>query len=255
MTDDNDPPTKSIISSVREIIGILSAFAGLLAALIYLSGRYYSLGYYAAMNVPEYMISYSIMEYGAIAWQSIVLQPTILFLVSSGGFYLILKLLQLLYNWKPIFQFIDKLRKKINKNLTISQKLNDNDLQKVYSFVFIFSLFLLMIAITFSSVLSSIYQQGYTNGNKNLLGKSQRIQIQSSSPIYMDNQLVILQSGEKYFFDDFFLLVLNKGKYYLFKELDPNTCKPSQVYIIDESKIDQVILSPAEDLSDQCLSN
>ena len=61
------------------MIGVLSASAGLFAALLYLAGRSYSSGYFGAMNIPEYTVTFSLQEYGVVAWPILFAYPQLLF--------------------------------------------------------------------------------------------------------------------------------------------------------------------------------
>ena len=101
---------------------------------------------------------------------------------------------------------------------------------------------------------------GANSGEFLVLERAAKIELVSSLPMTLDNaSLVITQAGQNqnqiFIYSGFRLLTVNGGKYYLFKEIDPATCKPLKVYVIDADQYKHINLSAAESLSDKCQKN
>ena len=56
-TSEKSTGSKRSFESLRELIGLASAGAGIFAALLYLAGRSFAGGYFEAMNIPHYSIN------------------------------------------------------------------------------------------------------------------------------------------------------------------------------------------------------
>jgi hypothetical protein len=71
------------LESLRDMLGLVSAGAGIFAALLYLAGRSFASGYFAAMNIPNYQVSFSLWEYGEVAWLPLLLYPIGMIVVTG----------------------------------------------------------------------------------------------------------------------------------------------------------------------------
>jgi hypothetical protein len=90
-----------------------------------------------------------------------------------------------------------------------------------------------------------------------VLNRSPVLELVSSSPMALDNAIIVTsqvadQQIQYYDYKGFHLLTFNEGRYYFFKDIDPITCKPSQVYVIDADRSIQVRLFPPVSLVRQC---
>ncbi len=101
---------KRPFESLREWIGLIVASAGIFAALLYLTGHSFASGYFAAMNIPSYHVSFSIWEYGVNAWIPLFLFPIVMIILLGflGGVF------SLFSDWTfPLrAQFQNRLKKK-----------------------------------------------------------------------------------------------------------------------------------------------
>jgi hypothetical protein len=70
------------ISDIKEYAGIVIGYSSLFAALLWVSGRSYALGYFSSMNIPIYMVNFQYLEYAEQAWITI---PIITALFIIGG--------------------------------------------------------------------------------------------------------------------------------------------------------------------------
>lgn len=241
------------IESLREIVSLVSAGAGIFAALLYLAGRNYAAGYFEAMNIPSYQVSFSMWEYGEAAWLPLLLYPISMVVVTGllmGGINRIFDILS------PLFRrFGAWLKAKIKVRLP-TLNLPETSLETKFWFsiakrAFFFLLLVSVVVFT----LQFVYGFGQINGRLHIEQFAKSIEIISTNPLPLDenNLLPVPSSGQDYFiYEGLHLLTVNNGKYYLFKEIDPVTCKPAKVYVIENQGALQINLLPAVSLVEEC---
>lgn len=234
------------VESLRDVIGMVSAGAGIFAALLYLAGRSFASGYFEAMNIPSYQVSFSMWEYGEVAWRPMAFYP-VLMLGASGLLWAILFGSYDLFS--PLLKSV-----KINRPIWFSPQFNRQT--KQWFALFLLAVLVLSFAVMVDNTLQLVAAYGEEVSKTSVLEKSVRIELASANPLALDdNSLIPLQvSGQDYYvYNGFYLLTVNGGKYYLFKEIDPKTCQPAKVYVIEVRESVQVNLLPAVSLADQCV--
>lgn len=250
---------QDLFTSVRELLGLITASAGIFAVLFYLAGRSYVSGYFGAMNIPEYLISFSLQEYVMLAWQSVLIYPVFIFVVG-GLFWGILYTLRD-YLSPVTYRFLNWLKNKAKNLLSFIHLPNfhlpklSRETRLMYAMLGI-GLLVAMVIVTISSALTFIERIGQLDGKNALLEKSMNVELITDKPV-MSEQVDVITSHEGifYVYKDFRLLYVTSEKYYLFKEIDPSTCKPRKVFIIDKALFNQVNLSIANNLNNFCLRN
>lgn len=260
---------KTLSQSLRDWIGVITAGASIFAALLYLAGRSYATGYFESMNIPGYQVSFSIWEYGEVAWLPLLLYP-VLMLFSCGCLagviglikewvydVFIKRLINRFIKWIFNFSLLVRLRKWLSQkirlpaiHLPVLSKMTLDFLGMAF-YAFYVLLFIAFVIFTLNFV--RIY--GQTIGKTNVLTNSVQVELVSTVPLALDdNQLSSMKASGKdyYVYKGFRLLTVNNGKYYLFKEINSETCKPVKVYIIESQQDLQVSLSSAVSLHGQC---
>jgi len=267
--------TGNLFEIMRDWVGLFVTLTGIFSVLLYIAGRSFAAGYFAAMNIPSYQVSFSIWEYGEVGWLPMVLYPLIMFAaagLSWGILHFLLAWLSTLFvrlmNWlkqrniSPKFKLpawiantINWIRK-ILKSIWSAIKPPPLSLYAKIAFVFpVLSFIALLILLFAGYTLEYIYNIGRDNGRKMVLENSPQIELISSSIIPLESTNTIAPQLTKdgiYIYQGFHLLTSNNGKYYLFNEIDKETCKPTKVYIIDSGQNIQVNLLPPVSLADQC---
>ena len=254
--------SKSIINSARELLGLLGAFAGIFVALLYVAGRYYAYGYFGAMNIPEYMISYSTWEYGAAVWRSLFIYTTGVIAVAALIVFFLVIAAEIFCAIPLVTRFANRIKREWRKLVHLKSKSTENEEQKSklstwYGVIFLVAVVVFLLVYSFSDALRFIQEDGRKRGQLEMLQRSKQVELITNLPIVSgkdstDNRVNTVTNSGQYIYDDFKLLTMNNGKYYIFKELDPDTCKPAQVYVINTESIDQLIIGSAESLSDLC---
>lgn len=256
-TQTTQPPLsashKRPFESLREVIGLIGAGAGILAALFYLAGRNFAEGYFSAMNIPSYQVAFSLWEYGAVAWLPILIYSISMILASSllGGIFSILA------DWTlPLRTSLWKwVKRKVSFKLPSFQLPEVSRKTRLWFVIansaFVALLFFLIVIFT----LQFVTQYGSWNGKVYVLESASQVELISGIPMaFDDGELVAGQSGghDYYVYTGFHLLTFNEGKYYLFREIDPATCRPAKVYVIEANNSLQVNLLPPVSLADKC---
>jgi hypothetical protein len=244
---------KPMLDILREWVGLITASAGAFAVLLYLAGRSYAGGYFSSMNIPAYQVSFTLWEYGEVGWVPLLLYPVGMILIVSFLSWVF----NSLFDWiSPRFrQFVQWLRQVIKRwfpNLQFPEKSQETrDWFAITKNTFF--VFLVIIVLIFT--LSVAADFGKTNGRLAVLEKAPQVELVSQSIIPLDDTNIVESLPDvngTYVYTGLRLLTFNDGKYYLFKDIDPITCKPIKVYIIETSEDIRInLLSPAS-LSDQC---
>jgi hypothetical protein len=251
----NEKPGKlSLLAVVRDLAGLFSAIAGFFVVMLYLAGRSYMSGYFSAMNIPLSHISFTIWEYSEAAWYPIFLYSLIMTIyggVIAFAFYVLIFLIKNAGKW-----LWRQLRNRLKWRSKFEFKVPELSESLRATF------YLVMFAVWGLSVISSVklafnYAAGdaLKAGRQDVLENSSRIEIASTNPQDLGDPEVIFSKDGKtnlFVYKGLRLLTFNNGKYYLFKEIDQDTCKPIQVYVVNVDQYSQVNILPAESLASKC---
>lgn len=243
--------SKGAFESLREVIGLVSAGAGIFAALLYLAGRSYAAGYFEAMNIPSYQVSFSMWEYGEVAWLPLLLYPIGMIVVTGFLMGILSRIFDFL---SPLIQrFIVWLKTKVK--LPILNFPESSRETKFWFSVAKRATFVLLLIGLVVFTLNFVRGFGQFNGRLHIIELSAPVEVISaiSLPLDENNLSPTLSSGQDFFvYKDIYLLTMNEGKYFLFKEIDKKTCKPIKVYVVEGNQSLQVNLLPVKSLQDQC---
>lgn len=246
-------PKRPLVDSLREMIALVSTAAGVFAVLFYLAGRSFSNSYFDTMNIPSYQVSFSLWEYGEVAWVPLLYFPLSVIAILSFFTWVVFTLRDLL--WPLLMRFLGKLsRKRQLKRPALNFPESSKAAQRSF-LIWLLTMIGFLVIVFVISMMGLIGEAGRKAGQSSVLTKSAKVELISAIPLaFDDNNLASTNASGKnyYIYKGFHLLTFNNGKYYLFKAIDPVTCKPSKVYIIDPEKDIQVNLSAAESLTDQC---
>ncbi len=214
--------------SIQEILTILGGVTGVIIAILWVAGRFYAAGYFGAMNIPAFQINFSIWEYAELSWLKLIfffLKKIYLPLVILAGISLVPLLAYVFQALFPKLRMFDTVR------LIVLQirRLSGIGYVLVFSIIVYFSYLLLLSFI-------DINRTGQVEGKNVVLTSSYAVEVFSKDflPIgaaeVVSNRTPALKQ-----YSGLRLLTFNNGKYYLFRDLDPVTCKPSQVFIIPDT--------------------
>jgi hypothetical protein len=245
-------PKRPLVDSLRETLTLVSAGASVFVVLFYLAGRSFTGGYFGVMNIPIYMVSFSLLEYGEVAWIPLFLFPLLIIIGLSSFIFAVFVLRDLL--WPPLARLLEKTaHKKGGKQYVLHfPKISKETQRSSLALIWASVVFLVMVMIL--SMMTLTDAAGRKAGQNTVL-HSQKVELISTIPLSLDdNALAPVKASRQdyYIYKGFHLLTFNDGKYYLFKEIDPVTCKPLKVYIVNPEKALQINLSAAESLADQC---
>ena len=232
---------------IQEAVTILGGITGLIVAILWLGGRSYMEGYFTAMNIPSFQINFSIWEYAEASWQRLIfyfLSKIYTPLVLVASIFLIILLstfvLQRVFPNLKMVEAVKKIRLP-RKNLRSSIKS-----ASVFS-VALYFLYLLLVAFI------DINKTGQIIGRDTVLTKSHAIEIYSKESLPLGTGEVVPNTSPSLIhYSGLRLLINNNGKYYLFRDVDPVTCKPSQVFIINDSPGTYFVLGDTSRIDAPC---
>jgi hypothetical protein len=227
---DNEPTISNQLS-IQEAITVLGGITGIIVAILWLGGRFYADGYFSAMNIPSYQINFSIWEYAETSWMRLIFYflekiyaPLVLLATIFLAIFLSTAILQHIFPKLKIVDALKNLESEINK------------LRKSYRPIFVFSLssyFIYLMLLAFLDINAS----GYAVGRSSVLTKSYSIEVYSKSTLPLGAGHVVPNVPSTLIkYHGLHLLTYNNGKYYLFRDIDPITCKPIQVFIVADSQ-------------------
>jgi len=259
MSDLEETPKRRTIQTLSELVGIISAGAGIFAALFYLAGRSFASGYFEAMNIPHYMVIFTVWEYGEVAWLPLFLYPIVT--ISLAGLFW--GMIYTIMDWvlAPLWEKLSGwVRAKIQVRIPKWQLPGISKQARRMFVVGLNAIAVFMVALFAMLTLQFVRDSGVLNGKDTVLEKAQKVEIVSTNPLTLENvEIVAFQpgknSGQYFVYSGYRLLTVNDGKYYVFREIDPATCKPLKVYVIEAAPDKQVNLSSPESLAHQCQAN
>jgi hypothetical protein len=237
--------TKGI--SLQEAVSILGGITGIIVAILWLAGRFYMAGYFSAMNIPAFQINFSVWEYAEAAWSRVVLYFLInifvpLILASSVALASLVGILAL----QRIFPKL-KLVGLLDGITVRAQKL-PRRFKSVLTFVLIMYLIYILLDLS-----TNLNVSGQEQGRITVLTKSYAVEVFSRDYLALGSPEVVSNSMPTLMhYDGLRLLTFNNGKYYLFRDVDPITCRPLQVFIISDRPDLNLTVSPITPVDAPC---
>lgn len=251
--DDVKSEEREVLPKVKEIIGSLVAAGGLFVAVLWVAGRVCASGYFEAMNIPMYHTSFSIWEYAEVAWFPLILYSLITVVVISLTAWIIFLLANFVFS---------RLAHRLEKNIKRRPPKIPNGPRLPAATMFIVAylaacgLVLLFVVIT---SFGFIFLFGQDLGRHVVLESAKQIEVITNTPQVLGVPKIISSTVNSttstlYVYEGLRLLTYNEGKYYLFREIDPVTCRPKLVYVINEKQYVQVNILAPSSLSSGCLA-
>ena len=239
------PAVRSL--NIQEAVTVLGGLTGIVVAILWIAGRFYAIGYFNAMNIPSSQINFSVWEYAELSWLRLIfyflkrISPFLL-LVATVPITILFStyLLQRLF---PRLKFVAAVKNTITRmeglQVTITWLLT-------VSLVIYFSYLLL-------GTLIDIRQSGLQDGKKIVFSNSYAVQVYSKDYLPLGSPKISSDSSPALLeYSGLRLLTFNNGKYYLFRDIDSNTCRPSHVFIVTDSPDILIVLSAVDPVVTPC---
>jgi hypothetical protein len=245
----DDPQVEDVENSKRNSswlkdVGVFITFViTLIVPVFWLLGRAYVDGYLAALGLGSFQIEFPVNEYADLGWRILSAFFAVL-LRYAGTTGIILSLSLGIGHF--LFEAISgvRLEAKLPSSLLSKVKVLQSIVQRSPLLGY-WILFLIIgwsgqfVLVKFTDVLNVVSKVGSDSGKKQLLVSSQEIEFASSVPLGLESGTHVSLPGngntDQFIYHGYRLLMDNNGKYYLFRELDPSTCKPKQVYIVSQN--------------------
>jgi len=229
----------------QEALTILGGVTGLIIAILWVAGRFYATGYFSAMNIPAFQINFSIWEYAELSWLKLIfffLKKIYLPLVIIAGISLVPFLTLILQTLFPKLKIFDAVKATVSQ----IQRLSGIGYVLVFSLIIYFSYLLLLSFIDINKI-------GEVEGKEIVLTSSYAVEVYSRDLLPIGAAKNVAKTTPTLMqYSGLRLLTFNNGKYYLFRDLDPVTCKPAQVFIIPDTPEIQVALGAIAPIEGPC---
>jgi hypothetical protein len=236
--------------TIQEAVSILGGITGIIVAILWIAGRFYAAGYYSAMNIPSFQVNFSIWEYAEVSWLKLIfffLRKIYPLLVSVAAIFFFVPLfasvLQRIFPTLKVFDLVRSLA------LQIKRAPSSMSYMLVFSIIVYFS-YLLLLALV------DINRTGQVEGKNVVFTSSYTVEVYSSFFLPLGTPNVMSNTDPTLLrYEGLRLLTFNNGKYYLFRDIDPVTCKPSQVFIIPESSDTHLVFSAVAPVEGPCVAD
>ena len=228
---------------LQDAITILGGITGIIAAILWIAGRAYMASYFDAMNIPAYQINFSHWEYAEAAWSRIalyLLSRIVIPIVLTASIALVsLLAILVLQRLLPNLKLVGLLHR-------ITAKAKQLPRGSKTALAIVFSLYLIYMLLDISA---EMIRSGQYQGKATVSTKSYAVEIYSKSLLPLGSPQVI---AGLFRYEGLRLLTFNNGKYYLFRDVDQVTCKPSQVFIISDNPDIHLAVSAVAPLNTPC---
>jgi hypothetical protein len=233
--------------NIQGLITVLGGITGIIVAILWTAGRFYAAGYFGAMNIPAFQINFSVWEYAEVAWLKLIfyflnrIYPIVLLLAIVPLATLILAfLLQRIFRRLKLIDAANKIVSRFGR------------LRSAISYIAVFT-----IIVIFSYVLLQAFvdinRSGQFEGKEVVLSSSYAVQVYSKDYLPLGPPKVITNTTSTLMeYNGLRLLTFNNGKYYLFRDIDPVTCKPSQVFVVTDSPNIVLVFSAIAPIDTPC---
>ncbi len=238
---------KTKVFSFQEAITIFGGITGLVVAILWQAGRFYVNGYFSAMNIPIFQINFSVWEYAEVSWFRLFVYfisklSLPLLVISSGGAVSILVALIL----QRVFP-----RLKIEKGIQKIRGLFEEIWRQSKAVFGISFIILLVYFLTLS--FQDLQRSGEKAGKQVVLYQSHSVEVYSPEELSLGSASVVPDTTPLLFhYNGLKLLTYNNGKYYLFREVNSETCKPEQVFIVENSENIHIVLGEITPVDGPC---
>jgi hypothetical protein len=234
---------------ITEILAAILSLSGITLAIFWLTGRSYASGFFSAMNIPDYLLNFTLYEYAEVSWFITISIVLIIFILAC-----IVVIISELLRQYIINTIIPIIRKMLQKRRKTTKKKNKLPELSFYANILVgliaISQFIIIILIS----QTLLYSFGEYNGKIRVMQSTMAVDITTTTPINIENlQIATNSNNEKFYsYKGMRLLIYNNGKYFLFQDIDPSTCKPKMVYIINEKDITLLNLYKADNVISVC---
>jgi hypothetical protein len=243
----NKEKTETKGFNIQAAVTVLGGITGILVAVLWVSGRFYAAAYFNAMNIPPFQITYSIWEYAEASWLLLILyilskiyQPVLLTVTIVLTVILLIWMLQRIFPKLKIERALQLINAQIQKFWQSIQ----------YALILLLGAYLFYILLlTFIDIKAA----GWNDGKNIVLEKSRAVEVFSKDFLPLGQGRVVPDTSPAVIqYDGLRLLTFNNEKYYLFRDVDPATCKPVQVFVINNSPNIQVVLGDVSPVDPPC---
>lgn len=221
-------------------------------ALLYTAGRWFINGFYEALNIPFAFVDFTVWEYAEVVWRYLLLY--LLKGIFYGGIFLLfLTLLKPFFRWvgQRFIQLLNKRKRRMTSTGENKGEVVVENISRALR-ILLWMAIILFILYSILNWVADMGDEGRRYGRSILMSNSMEIELVSEIPLNLDTQKSDKTSSSTpstYFYSGYRFLLFNGDRYFIFKELDDVTCRPTQIYVIRSEHLVQVNLRQVEPIA------
>lgn len=284
--EEDDTVDRRWLRNIRDTVAIAGGITAIVVALLWAIGRQYVKGYFDAVNIPAFQSNLTLWDYGEKGWPFLLMG----ILISSALIYTVYALRNLaprigksttsfaIGYAVALALFIIALIVVLNTKVDFKQ--DSTEIAHVLIALAAYSaavlvaatLFLttvrnhqavelsaaifLVIAV-FVAVLVISYDRGARSGRDYASQQALKVHVILTAPLLIGASATTESSADgnilvKY--EDFYLLMIGDGRYFLFNEITPN-CQPKQLYMVKEADVRSISFFDSDSPRLECTSS
>jgi hypothetical protein len=264
----NDVADRPWLRNIKDVVAIGGGITAVVVALLWAIGRQYVKGYYATVNIPSFQDNLTLWDYGEKGWSFLLIG----ILVSSALVYAIYSLRGIAPKiGKSTFAFVLGYAialvlffTALIIMLTIQTgfEKDSTEIARVLIALAAYSMAVLVAATlflttarnhqaielsaaifltiaVFVAMLVIAYDRGANSGRNYTPQQARKVRVILTAPLLVGAPATIgtsTEGNELVNYEDFYLMMYNDGRYFLFREIGPN-CRPTQVYVVKEADV------------------
>ncbi len=237
-------------NSLKEFVGILLSLSAFLTALFYFTGHAFMVNFFQEMNIPSNLLTMSLWEYGEVGWRYFVIYlfwAAVLVFVGAVAVGLMVVAVSFLREWGRKHSFHTRVKFFKKRSQLQLSSASRGLVDRVLGTLRLLS----VIIVIFIGVTFVIYAAGQDAGRGGMTAGREAILNAQLLTIVTDYPLDIpggtkIETPEKntlYRYDNLYLLTYNEDRYFAYRTLGAEMCRPNEVYIIAAENIRQSVLS------------
>lgn len=232
---------------------VLIVAVGTFVLWLWLAARTYAAGYLSAMNIPAFYLSWAIWELGEVDWLLVTGYALGTVLVIGLGLNFILARLT------PGFaKFVLGLQARVGSREPDGRHIVNRAATGTLTVAYLASAAGMALLTVWASS-AWVYGWGQVAGRRAVLERASQVQIVSRIPQAIGTpaltpETAASNASTSFVYADLRLLTHMGSRYFLFKDIDPVTCRPDEVYVVNDQNFLQINFEPATSLAAHCRS-
>jgi hypothetical protein len=235
--------------SLKDVVGAIVSLSAIATAVFYVIGRYFAVGYFKEMNIPLYQLKFSIWEYGEVAWYPIA-EYLIGVLAYAALAAVLFGLVVTLVRKLVLRRSTDRPRERSRQPGLIHKTL-ESARDSMFFGSMAALLFVIVLVIAFAGHRAE--ERGSQVGRAEVL-IAQHLTLVTSQPLGIPGGLTVKTSDGRVLhrYEDLYMLTYNDDRYFVYRTLGVDPCRPQDVFVVESERVTQATLSDRPNHAPTC---